>query len=141
MAAAKVYVVPVPGCEQEVEALKAKARTLGFVVVCDGKPLSDYESCIKSANFVLLPLCAAASQDGSLDEIFAEVRAIGGKIVGVWPDGAPSSVLPASLSTFGYSVIRAEVADLKRVLVDGERIWLEPNGKPRKAPPTPRHKG
>lgn len=143
MAAAprKVYVVPVAGREPEIEQIKKLVRAGGAEVVCDKDPIDQFEHCVEDADVVVILICPETVGDKVIAEIVELARKLGKRVIAVWSGVATGDALPTPIHQYGEGAVRVDAAEIEGAICRDETIWNTPDGKPRKMPPTPRHKG
>ncbi len=137
---AKAYVIPIPGREDEIQALRALIEACGCSVICQDDPIDSFDHCVEEADVVVILICPETASDRLFEQIIELASKLGKRIVGVWGAGVNLGELPPSIHRYGDAVIRANGDEIAAAVCKGESPWTTPQGTPRPAPKTPRHK-
>lgn len=137
----KAFVLPIKGREAESSKIKELITKAGCEVICDKAKPADYEKCISASDAVVILICPEAESDPEVDKLIALARREGKRVVGVWIPGVEGSELLASINKHGAATITLDLDAVRRAICAGESVWMTPDGNPRPAPKTPRHKG
>ncbi len=137
----RVFVLPVKGRDDEVAKLKELITKAGCEVICDKAKQADYDKCLKEADVLAIVICPQTQNDAAIDKLIALASHEGKRVVGVWMPAADETALPAAINKHADAVITLDVDAIRRSICGGDPTWMMPDGKPRPAPKTPRHKG
>jgi hypothetical protein len=139
--ATRVFVLPLKGRETEIQALKAMIGKAGCQIICDQAPPSQWEKCLSDSDVMVILICKEAMEDATIDKFISMASHEGKRVVGVWAKDAKDGTIPAAINRHGDAVISLDPELVKGVVCGGKSMWTTPDGKPRAAPKTPRHKG
>lgn len=137
----RVFVLPIKGRDAEIAKLKELIAKAGCEVICDNARPTDYERCLLAADVLVILICSEAENDPEIDKLVALASREGKRIVGVWVPTAKEMELPSAINSHADAVITFDVDAIRKSICGGDPMWTLPDGKPRPAPKTPRHKG
>lgn len=137
----KAYVVPIPGRDADIAALKKIIESAGCVLVCAAEKLDEFDTCLRAADVVVVLICPETYDDRLIGHIVVLANKFGKRVVGVWSADADESKLPQTLHRYADSVVRIAETEMGESICGGEVKWLTPKGEPFPTPRTPRHKG
>lgn len=137
----RVFVFPVKGREAEIARLKQMLTKAGCELVCDQPVVSNPEKCLRDADVLVILMCPETEGDQTVEALIALASKLGKRVVAVWLPGSTATELPAAIHSHGDAAVTMDAASVKDAVCDSKTIWLLPDGKPRPAPKTPRHKG
>ncbi len=137
----RVFVFPVRGHEAEIARLKQLLVAAGCELVCDQAIISDYEKCLKQTDALVILMCPETDNDETVTDLITLATSLGKRIIGVWLPSSTATELPPAINKHGDAGITMDAKMIEEVVCEGKAAWVLPNGKPRPAPKTPRHKG
>jgi hypothetical protein len=137
----RVFVFPVKGREAEVAKLKQMLVAAGCELVCDHRVIGDYEKCLKEAGVLVILMCPETDGDETVTGLITLATSLGKRVIGVWLPGSTATELPAAINKHGDAGITMDAKMIEEVVCGSKTAWVLPDGKPRPAPKTPRHKG
>ncbi|MGO8148709.1 hypothetical protein AB9F36_02680 [Rhizobium leguminosarum] len=143
MSEERIWVCPIVRREREVDEVRSQLKRLGGNVVFeDVVDLGTWHECVDGADVIVILICRESINDPTLKDIVGEASRLGKRVVAIWLDEElASGGVPGFLDREGDAVCDIEDENVKKAIVDGENIWLEPSGKQRPKQKLPRHKG
>ncbi|MBX4961368.1 hypothetical protein [Rhizobium binae] len=139
----RIWVCPIVRREREVDEVRGQIKRLGGNIVFeDVVDLTDWHDCVDGADVIVILICRETINDPTIKDIVGEASKLGKRVVAIWIDEElASGGVPGFLDREGDAVSDTQDDNIKKVVVDGENIFVEPTGEPRPKQKLPRHKG
>lgn len=137
----RVFVFPVRERPAVIIELKQMLAASGCELVCDQPTIGDYEKCLEQADVLVILMCPETDGDETVTDMITLATSLGKRVVGVWLPDSTAVELPAAVNKHGDAGITMDAKLIEEVVCGGKTVWVLPDGKPRPAPKTPRHKG
>lgn len=143
MSEERIWVCPIVRREREVDEVRSQLKGLGGNVVFEGVvDLGTWRQCLDGADVIVILICRESVNDPTIKDIVGEASRLGKRVVAIWLDEElAAGGVPGFIDREGDAVCDIEDENVKKAVIDGENIWLEPNGKQRSKQKLPRHKG
>jgi len=139
----RIWVCPIVRREREVDETRSLLKRLGGNIVFEDVPdLSTWYDCVDGADVIVVLICRDTINDPTIKDLVAEASRLGKRVVSIWLDDELASAgVPGFIDREGDALTDLEEDNVKKAVVEGENIWLEPSGQQRKKQTVPRHKG
>jgi hypothetical protein len=140
--------------EREKQALIALLREAGFeaAFVEDEAELEkefellapatapDSEPVLRVEDVLIVLITPPCVADDAFDNVVKTSSRKGGRVIGIWPEGAKGGNVPPALDDHGYDVISWDARKLRQAVDDLPAQWETPAGTPRAQPITKRNR-